>query len=335
VESSDGGPELLVEDRFAIVPEWLLDAEISDSAVRLYAVLLRYGQSSGARMPPRSTLARRMHKKSTDSVDRAMKDLVRIGAVKVEHRFDGGQRLTDAYRVRTSRPGRSEPPTPTDVGSRRSAATRKKAARGGRTDAAGGAADSEHDPEHLTQSTTTCSGDAGRRRSSQTVSEEEVARECGIEDWPGFVAGVQQTRRDLGASVTRWAGPCLATALQLAIRGRTWPAGRAADALHGVAADPESRSPMRVAEAGPWWDEPPTTNEATADPTDLNCVDLRAMELALLEAGGVRIELQMRARRALEQAGIPVTRNAVIRGAYRLLTEHNATPQGNSSGAAR
>ena len=44
-------PDLVLEERFAIVPEWLLDAEIGDAAVRPYAVLLRYGQSSGARMP--------------------------------------------------------------------------------------------------------------------------------------------------------------------------------------------------------------------------------------------------------------------------------------------
>ena len=50
-DQRDTGGALDVEDRFAIVPEWLLDAEVSDAAVRLYAVLLRYGQSSGARMP--------------------------------------------------------------------------------------------------------------------------------------------------------------------------------------------------------------------------------------------------------------------------------------------
>jgi hypothetical protein len=336
VEPSDDCPELVVEDRFAIVPEWLLDAEISDAATQLYAVLLRYGQTSGARMPSRSTLARRLHKRSTDSVDRAMKDLVRIGAVNVEHRYDGAQRLTSAYHVRTSRPGRVQPPTPPDGGSRRSAATRRKMAGGGRTDAVTVAAGSGHDPEHLTQTTTTTtssSGDATGRRPSRTASEEEVARECGIEDWPGFVAQVQQTRRDLGGSVTRWAGPCLATALQLATRGRAWPADQAADALHRVAADPASRSPMRVAEAGPWWDEPPAS-QAPGEAADPNGVDLRAMELALLEAGGVRIELQVRARRALEQAGIPVTRSAVIRGAYRLLAEHDATTPGNSTGAA-
>jgi hypothetical protein len=69
----DSDAPLVVEQRFAIVPEWVIDAEISDSAFRLYSVLLRYGQSSGARMPSRATLARRLKKRSVDSVDRAMR----------------------------------------------------------------------------------------------------------------------------------------------------------------------------------------------------------------------------------------------------------------------
>lgn len=109
VDQKQPAPDLVVEDRFAIVPEWLLDADVSDAAVRLHAVLLRYGQTSGARMASRSTLARRMHKESTDTIDRALKALVGIGAVTVEHRHDGAQRLTNAYHVRTSRPGRIEP----------------------------------------------------------------------------------------------------------------------------------------------------------------------------------------------------------------------------------
>jgi hypothetical protein len=322
VEPSDDSPELLVEDRFAIVPEWLLDAEISDAAVRLYAVLLCYGQTSGARMPSRSTLARRLHKKSTDTIDRALKVLVGIGAVVIEHRYDGGQRLTNAYHVRTSRPGRTEPPTP------------RRSGRGGRTDAAGVAADSGHDPEHLTQSTS--SSDARHQRSSAPPAvEEEVATECGVDDWRGYVQQVQQARRDVGASAARWSGPCLAAALQLAVRARGWPADLAADALRRVAADPQTRSPMRVAEAGPWWDEPPTTDEATSDTRETDGLDLRAMELALLEAGGVRIELQIRARRTLEEAGVPVSRNAVVRGAYRLLLDREATTaRGRRGGAA-
>jgi hypothetical protein len=69
-EDEDEGV-LVLEQHFAIVPEWVLDADISDAALRLYAVLLRYGQTSGNRMPGRRLLANRLHKRSTDSVDRA------------------------------------------------------------------------------------------------------------------------------------------------------------------------------------------------------------------------------------------------------------------------
>lgn len=58
------------------------------------------------------------------------------------------------------------------------------------------------------------------------------------------------------------------------------------------------------------------------------------MELALLKAGGVRIERQTGTRRAPKGAGGPVTRSAVIRGACRLLLEHSATAHGSRGGAA-
>lgn len=108
---------LEVEDRFSIVPEWLLFSDLSDRAVRLYAVLLRYGNTSGARMPGRATLSRRLGC-STDSVDRAVKQLELAGALEV-HRDtlddEARQRLrvsraNNRYRVRTSKPTRSTTP---------------------------------------------------------------------------------------------------------------------------------------------------------------------------------------------------------------------------------
>ena len=48
------------------------------------------------------------------------------------------------------------------------------------------------------------------------------------------------------------------------------------------------------------------------------------MELALLECDGVRVELQLQARRALLEAGLPITRDAVTRGAYQLLIQRGA-----------
>src|SRR3954454_3865714 len=101
---------LVLEQHFAIVPEWVLDADISDAALRLYAVLLRYGQTSGNRMPGRRLLASRLHKLSTDSVDRALKELVGIGAVVVQHRRHGPVNLTNRYVVRSTPPQRRPVP---------------------------------------------------------------------------------------------------------------------------------------------------------------------------------------------------------------------------------
>lgn len=53
---------LSADQRFAVVPEWVLDLPISDAAFRLYAVLARYGNTSGVRMPGRVLLARRLRK---------------------------------------------------------------------------------------------------------------------------------------------------------------------------------------------------------------------------------------------------------------------------------
>ena len=47
-----------MEAPLAIVPEWVIDADITDAAYRLYSVLLRYGQSSGSRMPNRCRTSR-------------------------------------------------------------------------------------------------------------------------------------------------------------------------------------------------------------------------------------------------------------------------------------
>src|SRR3954454_4040576 len=108
-EGEDEGV-LVLEQHFAIVPEWVLDADISDAALRLYAVLLRYGQTSGHRMPGRRLLASRLHERSTDSVDRALKELVGIGAVLVQHRRQGWVNLTNRYVVRSTLPLRRPVP---------------------------------------------------------------------------------------------------------------------------------------------------------------------------------------------------------------------------------
>src|SRR5215218_9904644 len=169
-DGDDNEDVLVLEQHFAIVPEWVLDADISDAALRLYAVLLRYGQSSGHRMPGRRLLASRLHKRSRDSVDRALKELVGIGAIVVQHRRHGAVNLTNRYVVRSTPPQpaavtrvvrepdaasesatgaalRAESSEPAAV----SRGGRKSAATPGRTDAATLAANLRPNPEVLTQ----------------------------------------------------------------------------------------------------------------------------------------------------------------------------------------
>lgn len=85
--------------RFAIVPEWVLEAPISDRAVRLYGILRRYADQDLRAHPGRRALAERL-RCSVDSVDRAVRELVQVGAMIVTPRraLDGDQ-LTNDYRL--------------------------------------------------------------------------------------------------------------------------------------------------------------------------------------------------------------------------------------------
>ena len=278
---SEPGDTLVVEpQRFAIVPEWVLDLDVSDAALRLYALLLRYGGTSGTRMPSRRLLAERM-RRSVDSVDRAMRDLETAGLVRVERRRRGRENLTNRYHVRTTnptdgsrgrplteqaRPRRSRRQAGLEGGGRRSAATRTTAATG--TPAARGttaarvAADLRPNRKQETQSPPppTPPPRQPRRARRATPEEEpalsdEVLARCGITDLPSLTEQCQTARQAIGLSPTRWAGPCLLAAIQLALL-RGWPSEQIQPALLTLAADRETRSPMRLAEAGLWWDQP-------------------------------------------------------------------------------
>jgi hypothetical protein len=316
-ERPDHEPQLVVEERFAIVPEWLLDADVGDCAVRLYAVLLRYGNSSGARMPGRATLARRLRKKSTDTVDRAMHELVAVGAVRVEHRYAGRQRLTNRYHVRTSRPESSKRVGDASTGGgRTNAATspghcrssRAAAATGGRNDAPRVAAAIGDDPKQSTQSIHP--PPPGPPVHSLERRRQELLRDCGISDWAALMADVQDLRSRAGCPTGRWREQQLLASIELAVRGRGWPAQQVPRALRHIAADPVTRSPGRLAEAGPWWNEPPKS--ASTDDLDAMAADLDA-------ADGRRVALQREARAQLAAEGMPLNRVTVLRRAHSLL----------------
>ena len=218
-------------------------------------------------MPARTTLAARLHKKSVDTVDRALAELIRLGGVRVEHRWDGHQRLTNRYRIRTSRPARHEPASttasgPGPGGGRTDAATRMKSAGGGRSNRGRVAARIGHDREPSTEtppppppSSSPPAGplrssagpagppspaDMGRSNSSDPGfgsvehwhrRHQDLLSGCGIISWQAWddhVAQVRAARSAAGQPLSRWSPAHLLAALDLAVRGRGWPAGDAA-----------------------------------------------------------------------------------------------------------
>lgn len=86
--------------KFAIIPDWVLDAGISDRAVRVYCILARYADNESLQaFPSRGTLAERAGC-NAKSVTRAVDELVDIGAVIKEHRKTGDAYQSNLYTLR-------------------------------------------------------------------------------------------------------------------------------------------------------------------------------------------------------------------------------------------
>lgn len=86
--------------RFSIIPEWVLDANVSDRAIRLYSILARYADNETLQaFPSRETLAKRAHC-SAKSVTKAIHELVNIGAVLKQHRKYGDSYQSNLYTLR-------------------------------------------------------------------------------------------------------------------------------------------------------------------------------------------------------------------------------------------
>jgi len=109
---------------YAIVPEWVvMHPHLSDRAVRLYAVLRRKADhDSLVAWPSRSWLAETLNNCSLDSVDRAVKELIGVGALSRElRRTADGQQATSLYLLHTT-PNTDEKTAPVRQVGRKSAA---------------------------------------------------------------------------------------------------------------------------------------------------------------------------------------------------------------------
>lgn len=94
--------EIRATEYFAIIPEWVIHADVSANAVRLYAVLNRFANSRGHAWPSRKTIAELM-RVSVATIDRAKDELVEIGALTIEARTTpSGDPSSNLYILHTS-----------------------------------------------------------------------------------------------------------------------------------------------------------------------------------------------------------------------------------------
>jgi hypothetical protein len=92
-----------VEVEFAIVPVWLLTADVSAQAVRIYGVLARLGYKGQVPHPSHKDLAETA-RCSTATVRRALDELAALGAIEIKERIDGRGRDSNGYLVKVNRP---------------------------------------------------------------------------------------------------------------------------------------------------------------------------------------------------------------------------------------
>jgi len=85
---------------FAIVPVWLMETNLSNSALRVYIALARRANNdTGETWPGRGTIAREAHL-SIKSVDRGITELCELGALTKHHRLnENGEHTSNLYVV--------------------------------------------------------------------------------------------------------------------------------------------------------------------------------------------------------------------------------------------
>lgn len=115
--------------RYAIVPEWLLQAGVSGNAIKVFVVLaLHANRDTDGSWPSRRKVAADCSV-SVDSVDRGVKELVEMGAIAVAPDFgpDEKDRTSNTYVVFYAPPGsRTDAATSSRIDAAR--ASRKAAA---------------------------------------------------------------------------------------------------------------------------------------------------------------------------------------------------------------
>ena len=94
------------DNYFSIIPQWVLFADISPQAIRLYAVLRTYADNkTNDAYPSRASLANDIKVNSARTVDSALKELVQIGAIRVQNRAtESGNQTSNLYTLISTPP---------------------------------------------------------------------------------------------------------------------------------------------------------------------------------------------------------------------------------------
>jgi hypothetical protein len=109
--------KLDIDNKFIIIPEWILLSNISDKAKVLYGNLWKYAdRDTNKCFPSRATLAKNMNCYKS-SIDRVLKELIDIKAVSVQNRppKDNGANQSNLYTLRTISPVFIDKDTPSST----------------------------------------------------------------------------------------------------------------------------------------------------------------------------------------------------------------------------
>lgn len=96
---------ITTDNRFAIIPHWIIQSGVPATAIHLYTILAMYADDrTGEAFPSRATLAKQIGA-STKTVDRAIKALQGVGALEVHSRKRPGSKenYTNIYRLITAK----------------------------------------------------------------------------------------------------------------------------------------------------------------------------------------------------------------------------------------
>ena len=97
--------------RFSIIPDWLLTSNVSDRAIRVYAVLARHADSQTHEAFPRRGLIAEVAHCSPSSVDRALDELIAAKALSKTARRGASGQQSNVYKLHRVPAGTKLPPS--------------------------------------------------------------------------------------------------------------------------------------------------------------------------------------------------------------------------------